>query len=72
MIEINIKIEICESTCRTPTLGTLSMIKLDVGLDFVNINFIIFNSTAIFHKSKLQYLIVHTCYVHVGLVGLVH
>jgi len=33
MIEINMKIEICES--RTPTLGTLSMSSLEV--DFANI-----------------------------------
>jgi len=33
MIEINMKIEICDS--RTPTLGTLSMISLEI--DFVNI-----------------------------------
>src|SRR6218665_2206691 len=33
MIEINMKIDICESG--TPTLGTLSMISLEV--DFVNI-----------------------------------
>jgi len=44
MIESNIKIEICEST--TPTLGTLSMISLEVGLDFVNICYNIFNYTA--------------------------
>ena len=40
MIEINMKIEICE-TWTTPTLGALSMISLEVG--FVNIyyNFLI-------------------------------
>jgi len=35
MIEINMKIEICES--RAPTLGTLSIISLEVHVDFVNI-----------------------------------
>jgi len=43
MIEINKKIEICES--RTPTLETLSMISLEV--DSVNIYYNIFNNTTI-------------------------
>jgi len=45
------KIEICES--RTPTLGTLSMISLEV--DFVNIYYnIIYNNTAIIYIDMLQ------------------
>jgi len=64
MIESNMKIEICES--RTPTLGTLSMISLEV--DFVNIYYNIFNNTAIIYIGILH-LIVHT---YIGLVGLLH
>ena len=62
MIEINMNIEICDS--RTPTLGTLSMISLEV--DFVNIYYNIFNDTAIIYIGILQYLIVHrpTAVVH--------
>jgi len=55
MIEINMKIEICES--RTPTLGTLSMSSLEV--DFANIYYNIFNNTAIIYIGILQNLIVH-------------
>jgi len=50
------KIEICES--RTPILGTLLMISLEV--DFANIYYNIFNNTAIIYIGILQYLIVHT------------
>src|SRR6218665_3707897 len=57
MIEINMKIEICES--RTPILGTLLMISLEV--DFANIYYNIFNNTAISYIGILQYLIVPTC-----------
>jgi len=56
MIEINMKIEICES--RTPTLGPLSMSSLEV--DFTNIYYNIFNNTTIIYVGILQYLIVHT------------
>ena len=45
MIEIYMKIEIFES--RTPSLGILSMISLEV--DFVNIYYNIFNNTAIIY-----------------------
>ena len=55
MIEINMKIDICES--RTPNLGTLSMISIEV--DFENIYYNIFNSTAIIYIGILQQLIVH-------------
>jgi len=54
MTEINMKIEICESR----TLGTLSMISLEV--DFVNIYYNVFNNTAIIYIGILQYLVVHT------------
>ena len=50
------KIEICEN--RTPSLGILSMISLEV--DFVNIYYYIFNNTTIIYVGILQYLIVHT------------
>jgi len=40
------KIEICES--RTPTLGALSMISLEI--DFVNIYYNIFNITSIIYN----------------------
>ena len=56
MIEINMKIEIWEG--RAPTLGTLSMISLEV--DFVNIYYNIFNNTVIIYIGILKYLIVHT------------
>ena len=59
MIEINMEIKICES--RTPTLGTLSMISLEV--DSVNIYYTIFNNTAIIYIGILQYLIVHRPYM---------
>ena len=39
MIEINMKIEICES--RTPTLGTLSMISLEVDFKTFIITYLI-------------------------------
>jgi len=55
MIEINMKIEICESW--TPTLGTLSMSSLE---DISNIYYNIFNNTAIIYIGILKYLIVHT------------
>ena len=53
---VTLKMEICES--RTPTLGTLSMISLEV--DFLNIYYNIFNNTAIIYIRILQYLTVHT------------
>src|SRR6218665_388211 len=56
MIEINMKIESCES--RTTTLETFSMISLEV--DSVNIYYNIFNNTAIIYIGILQYSIVHT------------
>jgi len=58
MIEMNrpMKIEICES--RTPTLGTLSIISLEV--DFVNIYYNIFNNTELIYIGILQNLISHT------------
>ena len=51
MMEINMKIEICES--RTLTLGTLSMISLEEHVDFVNIYYNIFNNTAIIYIGIL-------------------
>ena len=45
MIEINMKIEICDS--RTPTLGTLSKISLEI--DFVDIYYTIINNTTIIY-----------------------
>ena len=59
MIEINMKIEICDSWT-THTLRTLSMISLEV--NFVNIYYNIhFNNTAnIIYRAMLQYLIVRT------------
>jgi len=51
MIEINVKIEIWES--RTPTLGTLSMISLEI--DFVNIYYNIFNNISIIYIGILQH-----------------
>ena len=56
MIEINMKIEICES--KTPTLGTLSMIALEV--DIINIYYNIFNNTTIIYIGVLQHLTLHT------------
>ena len=56
MIEINMKIEICER--RTLTLGTLSMISLEV--DFVNIYYNVFNNAIIIYIGILQDLTVHT------------
>jgi|SRR6218665_917124 len=55
MIKINMKIEICES--RTSTLGTLSMISIEI--DFVSIYYNIFNNTAIIYID-IQYLILLT------------
>ena len=54
MIEIDMQIEMCES--KTPTLGALSMILLEV--DFVTIYYNIFNNGAIIYIGILQYLIV--------------
>ena len=51
MIEINMKIKVCES--RTLTLGTLSTISL--GVDFLNIYYNIFNNPAIIYIGILQY-----------------
>jgi len=45
MIEINMKNEICDS--RTPTLGTLSKISLEI--DFVDIYYTIINNIAIIY-----------------------
>jgi len=50
------KLEICDS--RTPTLGPLSMISLEV--DFVSIYYNKNNNAAIY-IGILQYLTVHTC-----------
>src|SRR6218665_1394133 len=55
IIKLNMKFKICES--KTPTLGTLSMILLEV--DSENIYYNIFNNTAIIYIGILQYLIVH-------------
>ena len=61
------KLEICDS--RTPTLGPLSMISLEV--DFVSIYYNKNNNAAIY-IGILQYLTVHTCTWYIGLVGLLH
>ena len=60
MIEINMKIEICDS--RTPTLGTLSMISLET--DFVNIYYTIFNNTAIIYIDSNIIAILNFTYMY--------